>query len=155
MLKTEMWGFFFVLQRLFLFPFGKYRSARVLSAGRTQPHSSSAGSWGHVLGSATSHAISDRRGVDHQFARVFFSPHPLPPCAGSDRGLKGMGLIALGRWRGNGKGREEKEQPGIGINSSQPCCTFTSHSTWARELYRLLLGLAEQEAAPTSLGASC
>lgn len=43
---------------------------------------------------------------------VFFSPHPLPLCAGSDRELNRMGLIVLGRWRGNGRSREKKSSPG-------------------------------------------
>lgn len=138
MLKTEMWGFFFPLPAVVPFPIRQISICPCPQHGSNSAPLTLCQLVGHVLGSATSHAISDRRGVDHQFARVFVSPHPLPPCAGSDRGLNGMGLIALGRWRGNGKGREEKEQPGIGISSSQPCCTFMSHSTWARELCRLL-----------------
>lgn len=43
---------------------------------------------------------------------IHYTCFSLPLCAEGDRELNRMGLIVLGRWRGNGRSREEKSSPG-------------------------------------------
>lgn len=65
---------------------------------------------------------------------VFLSPHPLPLCTERDRELKRMGLIVLGRWRGNGRSREKKSS--LGQPQTSPSLVSHSHppAPWARAL---------------------